>query len=136
MHEKFLAMLKKRWADPAEHERMSVMMKEIYRAPELLKRQSENSKKYRAEHPYTPEQRAQISASVKKYHAEHPESVETRAKKTAALKRRWAKIHAVRDFFVALLVARREVENSPVFVTLFIGETLKKFSAVADIFRK
>ena len=101
----------KRWSDPAEHERMSALMKEIYSEPERLKKQSENSKRYRAEHPYTDEDKAQIAVGVKKY---------------------WAKIKAVRGLIIALLVTQRRTEKSPETASAFLGEVFKRFSLVAD----
>lgn len=127
--ERFAATLAKRWSDPAEHERMSALMKEIYSDPERLKQQSENSKRYHEEHPYTDADKARIAEGVRKYHAEHPESDETRAKKSASWKRRWAKIKTVRGLIIALAAARKE--SSPE-MSAFLGALLKRFSLIAD----
>ena len=121
-----------RWAAPAEHERMSALMKEIYSDPERLAKQSEASKKYRAEHPYTDGERARISDSVKRYHAEHPESEQTRAKKSLAQKKRHAKKRAVRGLLATLLVARRQADTSPEMSVTLIRATVEIFSRFAD----
>lgn len=84
------AAAKKRFEDPAEHEKLSAAMKKLYEDPaerakmsaakigkkhvmkqEHYPRISAAQKKYYAKHP---EACAAISTAQKKYHAEHPEA--------------------------------------------------------------